>query len=62
MLDYGYRSKCCKAYLRMGTRKIKGTNLTHQVWVCLKCGKSNVDIIPKSELDSQAKNLSQEDA
>lgn len=49
MLDYGYRSKCCKAALRMGTKKLKKSNQKVRVWVCVSCGTKDVDIIPKAE-------------
>lgn len=49
MLDYGYRSKCCKAPIKMGTKKITKTNQKIKVWVCCTCGTKDVDIIPKDE-------------
>lgn len=49
MLDYGYRSKCCKAPIRMGTKKITKTNQKIKVWVCCTCGTKDVDIISKEE-------------
>lgn len=49
MLDYGFRSKCCKAPIKMGNKKIKKTNLKTKVWVCCNCGTKDVDIISKEE-------------
>jgi hypothetical protein len=49
MLDYGYRSKCCKAALRQGIKKQKKTNMKIRVWVCVSCGTKDVDIISKEE-------------
>ena len=46
MLDYGYRSKCCKAPIRMGTKKIAKTNQIVKVWVCCECKTKDVDIVP----------------
>jgi hypothetical protein len=45
MLDYGYRSRCCYAPIRLGTKKIKNTNLTKRVWICVRCKKSDVPIV-----------------
>ena len=48
LLDYGYRSKCCFAAVRMGTKKLrKGGKV--RVWVCTACGTSDVGIVPKDE-------------
>lgn len=49
MLDYGYRSKCCKAAIRMGMKKVKKTNEKVHVWVCCNCGTKDVDIISREE-------------
>lgn len=54
MLDYGYRSKCCLAPIRVGRKKIKNTLMKRQVWVCCKCRASDVDIITTEEARSQA--------
>lgn len=54
MLDYGYRSKCCKAPLRMGKKKVKKTQQIMDVWVCCACKTKDVDIIPKEEALSQS--------
>jgi len=53
-LDYGYRSKCCHAPIRLGNKSVKKTNLSIKVWVCCKCGSRNVDIIPSSGEPMQA--------
>lgn len=50
MLDYGYRSKCCKAPIRMGEKKVKKTGQTIKVWICCVCKKKDVDIVSKEEL------------
>lgn len=44
-LDYGYRSKCHYAPIRLGRRKIKGTNKQINIWVCTQCKKRDVDIV-----------------
>jgi len=49
MLDYGYRSKCCLAAIRVGTKKIKKTNEKITVWVCCSCRTKDVDIITTEE-------------
>jgi len=53
MLDYGFRSRCCKAPLRLGKRK-KDT-IIKSVWVCTKCSKGNVDIIPNDDMHNQGR-------
>ena len=45
MLDYGARSRCCRAPIRLGFKKYKLGNIKRQVWVCTKCRRSDVDII-----------------
>lgn len=49
MLDYGYRSKCCLAPIRVGTKKIKKLNQKITVWVCCTCGTKDVAIITSEE-------------
>ncbi len=49
MLEYGYRSKCCKAPLRMGLKKLKKSEQKIRVWVCVTCGTKDVEIITKEE-------------
>ena len=55
MLDYGYRSRCCKAPIRLAFKKSSLSNLKHQVWACTKCRKTNIDIIANSDIDNQGK-------
>lgn len=57
MLDYGYRSKCCLSTIRLGKKKIKNTSLSKKVWICIKCRKSDVDIITYEEARSQTAKL-----
>ena len=57
MLDYGYKSRCCKAPIRLGTKKSKYNKLSLKVWVCTKCKRSNIDIIPNQELNNQVEKL-----
>jgi len=54
MLDYGYRSKCCEAPIRMGQKKIRKTNQIVKVWICCECKTKDVDIIPFSGIQSQS--------
>jgi hypothetical protein len=49
MLDYGARSRCCKAPIRLGFKKYKLANIKRQVWICTKCRRSDVDIISNNE-------------
>lgn len=56
MLDYGYRSKCCKAPIKIVFKKSKLTNIRKSVWACVKCKKSDIEIISKDELKIQSKN------
>jgi len=53
MLDYGYRSACCKAPIRLGTKKNSKTNIKFNIWICVKCGSRDVEIIPKSGMGIQ---------
>lgn len=53
MLDYGFRSKCCLAPLRMGKKKLPKVNQKIMVWVCCTCGTKDVSIIPNDEALSQ---------
>lgn len=54
MLDYGARSRCCKAPIRLGFKKYKLANIKRQVWVCTKCRHSDVDIVSVHEDENQA--------
>lgn len=54
MLDYGSRSRCCKAPIRLN--KIKRNNIYKQVWQCTLCRKTGIDIIPTGDIRSQLEN------
>lgn len=45
MLDYGYRSKCCYAPIRVGWKNLKNTKMRVQIWICCKCKKRDVDLV-----------------
>lgn len=45
LLDYGYRSECCYAAIRIGSKKVKGTNTNVKIWICCKCGKKDVALL-----------------
>jgi ribosomal protein L37AE/L43A len=47
MLDYGYRSACCNAPIRLGTKKNTKTKIKINIWVCVKCGSRDVEIVKK---------------
>lgn len=49
LLDYGYRSKCCKAPIRVGNKKIPKTQQIVKVWICCECKTKDVNIIPYEE-------------
>ncbi len=49
LLDYGYRSKCCLAPIRVGRKKIKKTGHVIEVWVCCACLTKDVRIITTAE-------------
>lgn len=55
MLDYGFRSKCCFAPIRLGRKKNKKLNKTITIWVCTKCLSRDVDIVPKDGSEVQEK-------
>jgi hypothetical protein len=44
-LDYGYRSRCCYAPIRLGRRVVKNTNKKTLIWVCCKCLARDVNIV-----------------
>jgi len=63
MLDYGYRSKCCRAPIRISEKKIKKTKERIKVWVCLSCMTKDVDIITKQEaLGQNQSNISDQES
>ena len=49
MVDYGYRSKCCKAPIRMGKKRVLKLGKEIRVWICCACKTKDVDIISKEE-------------
>lgn len=49
ILDYGYRSKCCLAPIRVGKKKVRKTGDVVQVWVCCACKTKDVNIISTVE-------------
>lgn len=53
MLDYGYRSRCCKAPIRIGFKLVKNTNQRKSIWVCTKCQSRDVAILAKEEVQNQ---------
>lgn len=53
LLDYGYRSKCCKAPIRIGSKKIPKTKEIIKVWICCSCKTKDVAIIPYEEALNQ---------
>lgn len=55
MLDYGYKSRCCRAPIRLAFKKSSLSNIKHQVWACTKCKRTNIDIIPNEEVNNQEK-------
>jgi hypothetical protein len=44
LLDYGYRSKCCYAPIRLGRKKLK-SNITVKIWICCKCRARDVTLV-----------------
>lgn len=44
-LDYGYRSACCYAPIRLGRRRIKNTNKKLDLWVCTRCKKRGINLV-----------------
>jgi len=47
--DNGFRSKCCYAPIRIGRKKIKGTSLSVNIWICCNCQKRDVNIVKYSK-------------
>ena len=60
MLDYGYKSACCKAPIKVGFKKIKNTTRRKVVWVCTKCGTRDINIISNEEVKNQTSTLTEE--
>jgi len=44
-LDYGYRSRCCYAPVKLGRKKVKNTDKKIQIWVCTKCKTRDVNLV-----------------
>ena len=57
MLDYGYRSSCCYAPIRMGKKVLK-SGLKVKVWVCVKCKKRDVNLVEYTGKDRPASSNS----
>lgn len=49
--DNGYRSRCCLAPIKVGSKKIKKLNQKITVWVCCSCKTKDIQIITKAEAD-----------
>lgn len=43
--QYGYRSACCNAPIRLGKKKVKNTNVKVDIWICCKCSKRDVSLV-----------------
>lgn len=43
-LENGFRSKCCYAMVRVGTRKARSGQKV-LIWICNNCKKRDVDIV-----------------
>jgi len=56
MLDYGSKSRCCRAPIRLGFKKSKLSLNKHQVWVCTKCRRSDIDIISNEDIKNQVES------
>lgn len=56
LLDYGYRSKCCKAPIRIGSKKISKTSEVVKVWICCSCKTKDVNIVPYEEVKNQSQD------
>lgn len=44
-LDYGYRSRCCYAPIRLGKKLVKNTSIKLSIWICTKCKARDVNIV-----------------
>jgi hypothetical protein len=47
------RSKCCRAVVRLGYKKIPKTDIRVKLWICTLCKNRDVDIISLSDIKSQ---------
>lgn len=56
MLDYGFRSKCCSAPIRVGFKRMKLSNTRKTIWVCTKCQTRDVNIVAKADLENQTRD------
>lgn len=56
MLDYGYRSKCCLAPIRVGRKKIRKTNEVITVWVCCICKSKDIRLISREDANKIRKS------
>lgn len=48
-LDYGYRSACCYAPIKLGKKKVGKTDVTLKIWICVNCKKRDVNIVEYSK-------------
>lgn len=53
-LDFGYRSACCHATIKLGNKKIKNTKQVLKVWICNNCNKRDVDIVETNKTTGAA--------
>lgn len=60
-LDFGFRSACCHAPIRMGKKKIKNTKQVLKIWVCTNCEKRDVDIVETSKSNVAKSTFAQVD-
>jgi hypothetical protein len=56
MLNYGAKSRCCRAPIRLGFKKSKFSKIKHTTWVCTRCHRSDIDIISDQEANNQGKS------
>lgn len=62
LLDYGYRSKCCLAPIRIGKKKIPKTQEIINVWICCRCKTKDVSILPYGEVKDQIQSKTDTDS
>jgi hypothetical protein len=43
--QYGFRSACCHAPIRMGRKKVKNSSVKIHIWICCKCSKRDVSLV-----------------